>query len=275
MVITKYESYYNKIVEKLEVIKTEQSYANLSLAFAHWFLENQYEMSEQEVAESIIDGDGDNGIDAIIHNAGNKSLEVFQFKFPSSVKTLNDEIKQGDILKTLNGFNILVEPSNNVSVEQSNSSFKDFKESLNDAEIQYFKINFVSFNKGIVAEANREQINNFLSIFRSNTGAKIDVEYFSKNEISNIYEKIQRNTSLEVKIPFKTMQPAYSNNGIISSVGVINAKALVESIKDVIGVIFDENVRLLETNSSVNNGIKKTASSEEASMFYLYDKLQE
>ncbi|MCB5732661.1 hypothetical protein LIR39_02500 [Streptococcus sp. MSK15_114] len=46
MVITKYESYYNKIVEKLEVIKTEQSYANLSLAFAHWFLENQYEMSE-------------------------------------------------------------------------------------------------------------------------------------------------------------------------------------------------------------------------------------
>lgn len=271
MVITKYESYYNKIVEKLEVIKTEQSYANLSLAFAHWFLENQYEMSEQEVAESIIDGDGDNGIDAIIHNAENKSLEVFQFKFPSSVKTLNDEIKQGDILKTLNGFNILVEPSNNVSVEQSNSSFKDFKESLNDAEIQYFRINFVSFNKGIVAEANREQINNFLSIFRSNTGAKIDVEYFSKNEISNIYEKIQRNTSLEVKIPFKTMQPAYSNNGIISSVGVINAKALVESIKDVIGVIFDENVRLLETNSSVNNGIKKTASSEEASMFYLYN----
>ena len=67
------------------------------------------------------------------------------------------------------------------------------------------------------------------------------------------------------------MQPAYSNNGIISSVGVINAKALVESIKDVIGVIFDENVRLLETNSSVNNGIKKTASSEEASMFYLYN----
>lgn len=62
MVITKYESYYNKIVEKLEVIKTEQSYANLSLAFAHWFLENQYEMSEQEVAESIIDGDGDNGL---------------------------------------------------------------------------------------------------------------------------------------------------------------------------------------------------------------------
>ena len=44
-------------------------------------------MSEQEVAESIIDGDGDNGIDAIIHNAENKSLEIFQFKIPSSVKT--------------------------------------------------------------------------------------------------------------------------------------------------------------------------------------------
>lgn len=271
MVITKYESYYNKLVEKLEIIKDKQNYANLSLAFAHWFLENQYEMPEQEIAESIIDGNGDNGIDAIIHDEGNKSLEIFQFKFPSSRNTLNSEIKQGDILKTLNGFNLLVEPSSNVSIEQSNSSFKNFKASLNDAEVQYFKINFVSFNKGILAEANREQINNFVSVFKSNTGTKIDVEYYSKSEISNIYEKLQRNTSLEVKIPFKTMQPAYSNNGINSSVGVINAKALVDNIKDVIGVIFDENVRLLEKKSSVNEGIKRTASSGEASMFYLYN----
>lgn len=61
MVITKYESYYNKIVEKLKVVKEEQSYSNLSLAFAHWFLENHYEMSVQEISESIIDGNGDNG----------------------------------------------------------------------------------------------------------------------------------------------------------------------------------------------------------------------
>lgn len=271
MVITKYESYYNKIVEKLKVVKEEQSYSNLSLAFAHWFLENHYEMSVQEISESIIDGNGDNGIDAIIHDEENKSLEIFQFKFPNSSKTLNAEIKQGDILKTLHGFSTLVEPSSNVSVEQSNSSFRNYKDSLNDAEVQYFKINFVSFNKGIVADANREQINNFVSVFKNNTGAKVDVEYFSKSEISNIYEKLQRNTSLEVKIPFKTMQPAYSNNGINSSVGVINAKALVDNIKDVIGVIFDENVRLLEKKSSVNDGMKKTASSVEASMFYLYN----
>lgn len=36
MAIGKYDSIYNKLKEDIEVIKVEQNYNNLSLAFSHW-----------------------------------------------------------------------------------------------------------------------------------------------------------------------------------------------------------------------------------------------
>ena len=36
--------------------------------FAHWYLVNHVKVSEQEIGETIIDGNGDNGIDAITVN---------------------------------------------------------------------------------------------------------------------------------------------------------------------------------------------------------------
>ena len=41
MAIGKYDSIYNKLKEDIEVIKVEQNYNNLSLAFSHCFLKNQ------------------------------------------------------------------------------------------------------------------------------------------------------------------------------------------------------------------------------------------
>ena len=42
MAITKYESYYLKILEKLKLIKADNEYKTDSIAFAHWYLENYY-----------------------------------------------------------------------------------------------------------------------------------------------------------------------------------------------------------------------------------------
>ena len=38
MAITKYESYYLKILEKLKLIKADNEYKTDSIAFAHWYL---------------------------------------------------------------------------------------------------------------------------------------------------------------------------------------------------------------------------------------------
>ncbi|ELV3410997.1 hypothetical protein SGI57_002436, partial [Staphylococcus pseudintermedius] len=64
MAISKFDSYYLKLKEEAEVIKENEGYNNISLAFAHWFLSIQYGLNDQEIAESVIDGEGDYGIDA-------------------------------------------------------------------------------------------------------------------------------------------------------------------------------------------------------------------
>lgn len=38
MAISKFDSYYLKLKEEAEVIKENEGYNNISLAFAHWFL---------------------------------------------------------------------------------------------------------------------------------------------------------------------------------------------------------------------------------------------
>ncbi|MCU5081623.1 AIPR family protein, partial [Bacillus cereus] len=56
-----------------------------------------------------------------------------------------------------------------------------------------------------------------------------------------------------------------------SYIGVINGEKLIEAIKEKLIIIFDENIRLFEADSKVNNGIKRTASTDEANMFYFYN----
>lgn len=70
------------------------------------------------------------------------------------------------------------------------------------------------------------------------------------------------------------MQPAYNvqSRNIDSFVGFVNGKDLVKSIDSNIATIFDENIRLYEYGSSVNNGINRTATStDQADMFYFYN----
>lgn len=270
MAIGKYDSIYNKLRAEFEVIKNEQSYNNLSLAFAHWFLSNQFNLSEQEIAESIIDGDGDYGIDAVIHNESNKSLEIFQFKFPNKTETIKKEIPQSDIYKVITGFNYLIDPHDSIELKKSSSAFKALHDDLKESEIFNFGINFVSFNQGIVD--NIEVINNFVNQTKKESGTDISYQDYNVQKISNIFEKLQRQNSIIINIPYKQLQQSYSVRDIDSYVGFVNAKQLLEAIEDDIGVIFDENIRLAEIKSKVNDGIKKTASEDQnAPMFYFYN----
>lgn len=47
-------------------------------------------MDEQNIAETIIDGNGDNGIDAIIIE--DAKMTLFQFKFPDKGKILTSKL---------------------------------------------------------------------------------------------------------------------------------------------------------------------------------------
>lgn len=271
MAITKYESYYNQIKESLNEIKEINEYENLSKAFIHWYLKNHLFMDDQEIGECIIDGSGDNGIDAIILNEEEKELTVMQFKFPVTSKGINEEISQGDILKTINGFNILINKS---STSESNSQFKEYKNKISDIDIFKFNIQFISFNKGIEATANKELIDNFAKNFKKDFGSELNMKVHEKSTISNIYEKINRKNNLEINLSYKQLTSAYDieSMNIKSYVGLVNSKDLILSIEDYIETIFDENIRLYEGKTTVNNSIKSTASDpKESEMFYFYN----
>ncbi|MFR7348800.1 AIPR family protein [Peptoniphilus sp.] len=271
MAITKYESYYNQIKESLNEIKEINEYENLSKAFIHWYLKNHLFMDGQEIGECIIDGSGDNGIDAIILNEEEKELTVMQFKFPATSKGINEEISQGDILKTINGFNILINKS---STSESNSQFKEYKNKISDIDIFKFNIQFISFNKGIEATANKELIDNFAKNFKKDFGSELNMKVHEKSTISNIYEKINRKNNLEINLSYKQLTSAYDieSMNIKSYVGLVNSKDLILSIEDYIETIFDENIRLYEGKTTVNNSIKSTASDpKESEMFYFYN----
>lgn len=148
----------------------------------------------------------------------------------------------------------------------------EFKEQINDTFIDEYKMFFVSFNKGIIA--NETIIDNNKKLFKNNCGNDLKVFVHNRDVISSIYEKINRKNNITISLKYKQIQSAYNvaSREIDSYVGFVNCKDLVSAILENISTIFDENIRLYEYNSTVNNGIYKTAtSSSESDMFYFYN----
>lgn len=231
MAITKYVSYYNQIYDKLTIIKDQYGYSNYSVAFAHWFLQTYLYSSEQEIGESIIDGADDNGIDAIIYNEVREELIVLQFKFPENSSKINSSVKQADILKTIRGFKLLLGVGSR-SKAKGNAQFQEFKTMLNCKQIFHYKIYFVSFNKGVID--NQSTLDDFKCEFIQNYGGDMEIKDFNKSLISNLFEKINRKNSVEIVIKYKSLQAAYNveSSNINSFMGVVNAKELVDAIKE-------------------------------------------
>lgn len=271
MAITRYESCYNKMKEQVEQIRSQNEYIIDSTAFAHWYLEKHYKLSSQQIAEAIIDGGDDLGIDAILIDEGNKSLTVMRFKFPSKSSSINNEIGQGDILKTWNSFEML--EGNNRPYIGKNAKFREYKIQLQDTTINSFKICFVSYNKGI-ASKNRRILESKAKKFREDTGSGLELVYHERKDITNIYECLNHENTIKITLNYKQMLSAYDveSRKIKSYVGFVSGIDLVEATKSYMASIFDENIRLYEYASEVNTKINKTATSaNQADMFYFYN----
>lgn len=157
-----------------------------------------------------------------------------------------------------------------MSLDKASPAFIQFHDNLKNSEIYSYKINFVSFNQGVID--NMEIINNFINKIKKESGVEIGFHDYNVKKITNIYEKLKRQNSISVLLPYKHLQQSYSNKNVESYVGLINGKDLVKSLDEVIGTIFDENIRLHEVKSKINEGIKQTAADEkDAIMFYLYN----
>lgn len=272
--ITKYDSYHTKIENDLQSIIEKEGFegdgAN-SKAFGFWFLKHYSNLSEEDINEGIIDGSEDNGIDAYIYmDKPEKTLELFQFKFPE-IKNVKNEINKDAILKIFDGISILINPKNDY--HSKNAGFNDLLDFIKDTEVYKININFVSYNAGIIDTNNIELINRKISDFKQTM--QISYKTYNADDIINLYDKMQRKNSVSLSLGYVNMQSSYSIEGskhINSWVGVIQAKKLLSSVTPKLAVIFDENIRLFERDSSVNEKITLTAKDARSSnMFYFYN----
>lgn len=265
----KYQVYYGKIRDSLEEIKNSQGYSNHSKAFAHWFLSNTYGYDEQDIGECIIDGNGDNGIDAIVYD--NEHITLFQFKFPDKEKNIDKRINEDTVLKLFNGYEKLLSTR---KPRVANENFLKYREIIKSNDIFKYDVVFVVFHDSFSEQA-KDAVESKIASIYSETGNTIQYSINDKKSICDLFDRIQKKNRTSISLSYLRYDPSFNlendiEKEIRSSVGFLSAKKLVEACADKMNIIFDENIRLYEGDNSVNKGIYETASGEESNKFIFY-----
>ena len=188
----KYQVYYGKIKKELEIIKEEEGYTNLSKAFAHWYLLNHIKMDEQDIAEAIIDGNGDNGIDAILVEG--ESMILYQFKFPDKEKNIEKAIDEKTVLKMFNGYKKLVSQRR---PRVGSDNFYTFREMVKEKNIFDYRIEFVVFNNSFSQPA-QDALESEIDEIKETTGNQIRYKVVQQKNICDIYDRLQKKSRIDI-----------------------------------------------------------------------------
>lgn len=188
----KYQVYYEKIKTEVEKIREENGYLNLSKAFAHWYLKNTLKMDEQDIAETIIDGNGDNGIDAI--TVQDAEMTLYQFKFPDKGKNIDKQIDEKTVLKIFNGYKKLVSVRKPRSM---NENFLKFREIVKEKNIFDYKVVFISFSNGFSQPA-LDAFESESEDIRDTNGGTVSLGSVTLINNSKLYVYLPKNNNLDL-----------------------------------------------------------------------------
>lgn len=264
-VFGKYQVYYGKIKSELEIIRENFGYMNLSKAFAHWYLANYIKIDEQDIAETIIDGNGDNGIDAI--TVDKDSMTLYQFKFPDKEKNIEKAIDEKTVLKMFNGYKKLISQK---KPRVGNDNFLNFREVIKEKNIFDYTIEFIVFNNSFSQPA-EDVLETEISDIKETTGNHIKYKVIQQKNICDIYDRMQKKSRIDITMAYKKLDTSYNlGENVKSAVGFLSASELIEACREQMDVIFDENIRLYEGDNDVNTGIYNTAVGEDSNKFFFY-----
>lgn len=254
---TRFERIYEDLKQDLQYIVEEYYQGNLSSAFGHFFLKMKFGLSNDEAYECMTDGFNDNGIDAI-YTENNKTVHFFQFKFPEEISGISRGIKEDEVLKLTNGFENFVAPKDEFSKLTWNDLLLEKREEYEKNDIYDYKLWIVRFSNQKVNEKIINKMENFLCKYSQSTGNTIENNFLGADSCVTLYENNIKNIWPDFKLKYKkTLSPFSDEKSIINSafVPLIDIYDTFYPIRD---KIYEGNVRYLNPNSKINDGIKNT-----------------
>ena len=254
---TRFERIYEDLKQDLQYIVEEYYQGNLSSAFGHFFLKMKFGLSNDEAYECMTDGFNDNGIDAI-YTENNKTVHFFQFKFPEEISGISKGIKEDEVLKLTNGFENFVAPKDEFSKLTWNDLLLEKREEYEKNDIYDYKLWIVRFSNQKVNEKIINKMENFLCKYSQRTGNTIENNFLGADSCVTLYENNIKNIWPDFKLKYKkTLSPFSDEKSIINSafVPLIDIYGTFYPIRD---KLYEGNVRYLNPNSKINDGIKNT-----------------
>lgn len=262
----KFQVYYKRVKNELELIQKENNYMNLSKAFAHWYLLNFCDSDIQQIGESIIDGDWDNGVDAIIYI--NDTMILYQFKFPDKITNLSKQIDEKTALKLINGYKKL---TSGRKPRKANENFLTYREIVKNQNIFNYEFVFVSFSDGL-SENSDDAIQTEFQNIKELTGNSLKLQVEDKKRICDKIDRLQKKNIVNLNMKYNSLSASYNiDDNVKFWVGFTTAQDILKAVENNLDIIFDENIRNYEGDNSVNQGIINTATDEqESENFYFY-----
>lgn len=254
---TRFERIYSDIKESIEYLVGQYYPDNFSSAFGHYFLKTKFGLSDDEAAECVTDGYDDNGIDAI-YIENNETVHFFQFKFPSDLKGISNGIKEDEILKLENGFENFVSPNEDFSQIEWNELLKEKRKEYDKFDIYNFKLWVIRFSNQTISEKIIKKMNNCLKNYSNHTGNTIEFNYMLAEQCVALYEKNIKNICPDFKLKYKkTLSPFSDEKSLVIS-AYVPLLDIYETFSTIQDNVYEGNVRYLNPNSKINDGIRKT-----------------
>lgn len=194
-------------------------------------------------------------------------MTLYQFKFPDREKNIEKAIDEKTVLKMFNGYNKLIARKN---PKVGNDIFLKYRDIVKEKSIFDYKLEFVVFNNSFSQPA-QDALESQIEEIKDKTGNLINYKVVQHKNICDIYDRMQKKSRIDIAMTYRKLDPSYNlGEDVKSFVGFLSAKELIESCKEQMDVIFDENIRLYEGDNDVNTGIYNTAIGDESSKFFFY-----
>ncbi|GGF09549.1 AIPR family protein [Hymenobacter cavernae] len=235
----------------------------LTRSFAAYTLQTLALLDQDEASASIVDGFGDNGIDAVYFDRKNKELWLLQSKW---IKSGKGEPETGEVSKFCNGIHDLIE----FKIDRFNDKVKkkqaDIEDALSDAAVK-IRIVLTYTGQEKLSEQNIQVINDLMSELNDPTELAIFTKFTLKNAhkaLLGVLSGAPINADIilsnwgKVDDPYKSIY------------GIIDGTTLAQLWHENRGRLFADNIREFVGFSDVNENMRDTAL-KEPQLFYYYN----